>query len=143
MREYIFLDASFQSWADGVYDAIKGQTPQPQLTMVVTNKGIADPYAGRDPWCLELEAAPELWATHQAWCEEDPKRATKKPKRLAFTCEELEAQAREWLDYEDWCREMKDDMRNVDKVDVVRTKVFHGNQPEHFSGGLELPEELR
>jgi hypothetical protein len=36
---------------------------------------------------------------------------------------------------------MKDDMRSVPEVTLIRTKVTHGKQPRHFVGGLELPED--
>ncbi|MFO7561754.1 MAG: hypothetical protein R6X02_03870 [Enhygromyxa sp.] len=139
VREYIFLDASFQSWADGCYQAVKRHGVGSRLTLVVTEKGIADPFTGRTPWCAELEADAALWGQHQASCASKPE--TKIPKS-DWTCAELELREQEWReDYRDWCEAMKDDMRSVPEVALVKTKVTHGKQPRHFVGGLELPED--
>src|SRR5690606_15637039 len=66
IREYIFLDASFQSWADGCYQAVKRAGAKARLTLVVTEKGIADPFAGRTPWCVDLEADAALWTKQRS-----------------------------------------------------------------------------
>jgi hypothetical protein len=65
--EYLFLDASFQSWADGCYKAIQTKKPRPLVSLVVTINGIADPYGKPDPWCNELE--PDEIDEYQAWCD--------------------------------------------------------------------------
>jgi hypothetical protein len=136
--EYLFLDAGFQSWADGCWAAIQSRGTGSRVTMVITNEGIADPLAGRDPWCVELEQDAATWTREQAWCET---RMDRKPKGSEQTCEALAEAAGEWPDYEDWCREMKTDMQGVAGVAVVRTKVVHGDQPRRFGGGLGLPPD--
>jgi pimeloyl-ACP methyl ester carboxylesterase len=139
VREYIFLDASFQSWADGCYEAVKQSGASAKLTLVVTEKGIADPFDGRTPWCTDLEADAALWNEHQSSCADKPEQ---KVRGSDWTCAELELREQEWReDYQDWCVAMKDDMRSVPEVTLIRTKVTHGKQPRHFVGGLELPED--
>jgi pimeloyl-ACP methyl ester carboxylesterase len=136
IREFIFLDASFQSWADGCYEAVKAAGAAAKLTLVVTQKGIADPFVGRTPWCADLESDAALWADKKSWCASRP---SEKVRGSDWTCAELEAREQEWEDYRGWCEAMKDDMRSVPEVTLIKTKVTHGNQPRHFSGGLELP----
>ncbi|MFV8754650.1 hypothetical protein ACNOYE_29235 [Nannocystaceae bacterium ST9] len=136
--EYLFLDAGFKSWADGCWQAIQAATSPARVTMVITDRGIADPLAGRDPWCTELERDAALWSDRQSWCET---RMDRKPSGSESTCAELAEFAEEWKDYDDWCQEMKTDMQNVAGVAVVRTKVVHGDQPRRFAGGLGLPAD--
>jgi pimeloyl-ACP methyl ester carboxylesterase len=139
IREYIFLDASFQSWADGCYEAVKQSKSAAKLTLVVTEKGIADPFDGRTPWCADLEADAALWAEQQSACASKPER---KVPGSDWTCAELELREQEWReDYQDWCVAMKDDMRSVPEVTLIRTKVTHGKQPRNFVGGLGLPDD--
>lgn len=67
VAEYLFLDASFQSWADGTWKALQPQKPPPLVSIVVTINGIADPFGKPDPWCNELE--PDEIEEYQAWCD--------------------------------------------------------------------------
>lgn len=136
--EYLFLDAGFKSWADGCWHALQAASSSARLTMVITDKGIADPMAGRDPWCVDLERDAALWVDRQGWCET---RMDRKPSGSEWTCTELAEYAQEWPDYDDWCQQMKTDMQSVPGVAVVRTKVVHGDQPRRFAGGLGLPAD--
>jgi pimeloyl-ACP methyl ester carboxylesterase len=139
VREYIFLDASFQSWADGCYAAVKDSGVPAKLTLVVTDKGMADPFEGRDPWCIDWAEAAALWGQKKSWCASRP---DEEVAEIELSCAELEERAQEWReDYEDWCAAMKDGMQSVDAVTLIETKVFHKNMPRQFSGGLELPED--
>jgi hypothetical protein len=67
VQEYLFLDASFQGWADGVFAALAHSEPRPLVSIVVTINGIADPFGKPDPWCTELEA--DELDEYTAWCE--------------------------------------------------------------------------
>ncbi|MCA9685992.1 MAG: hypothetical protein KC457_27715, partial [Myxococcales bacterium] len=125
--EYLYLDASFMGWADVAYEALKQRGSKALLTMVVTEKGIADPFVGRDPWCTLLEDHAAAWPGHQQWCE--GRKAEDKPKGSKVECGELAADAELWVEYQQWCVDMKSDMLNVANVAVIRTKVFHGDQP--------------
>ena len=137
VREYIFLDASFQSWADGCHTAVKETGASAKLTLVVTKKGIADPFDGRDPWCVDQAADAALWKERESWCAT---RADKEVPGSDWTCAELEIRAQEWRDdYEPWCAAMRAGMQGNDGVLLIETKVSHGDQPRRFSGGLELP----
>lgn len=139
IREYIFLDASFQSWADGCYKAVKDSGAQAKLTLVVTEKGIADPFAGRTPWCVDLQSDAALWAEQASACADKPER---KVPGSDWTCAELQLREQEWReDYREWCVAMQDEMRSVPEVTLIRTKVTHGKQPRHFVGGLGLPDD--
>lgn len=133
--EYLFLDASFQGWADGCWAALQAVRSAATVTIVLTDKGIADPHDGRDPWCVDLQRDAALWTEKSSWCEDKPER---KPGRSEWTCTELGERATEWKDYEAWCRAMENDMQNVPGVTLVRTKVVHGEQPRRFAGGLGL-----
>ena len=138
VREYLFLDAGFQGWADGCYEEVQAQNPSAWLTLVITDKGMADPLAGRTPWCVDYEQDMALWRQHRRWCKT---RADETVADSDWTCAELEQLADEWDEtYEAWCEGMKNDMRDVEGIRVIRTKVFHKNQPRKFSGGLGLPE---
>jgi pimeloyl-ACP methyl ester carboxylesterase len=139
VREYIFLDASFQSWADGCHAAVKGSGASAKLTLVVTDKGIADPFEGRDPWCIDQQADAALWQERASWCAT---RAEQEVPGSDWTCAELEQRAIEWRDdYEPWCTAMRAGMQGVDGVLLIETKVVHGDHPRRFSGGLELPAD--
>jgi pimeloyl-ACP methyl ester carboxylesterase len=100
--ELIFLDASFQSWADGAFRALERAGSDCKITIVQTERGIADPHRGRTPWCAD----------------------------------ELLSEADRW-----WCDALADDMRDVDRVFLHRTRVPHGKQPRRFVGGLGLPPD--
>jgi hypothetical protein len=136
--EYIFQDASFQTWADGCYEAVRSGKSSGTITLVITSRGIADPVQGRDPWCTRLEAWTQAWGKHRAWCGGKPDR---KPSGEKATCAELETAAQEWPAFTTWCEGMKNDMQDVPEVYVHRTRIPHGKQPRHFTGGLELPPE--
>lgn len=136
--EYIFLDASFQSWADGCWKAVRERKSGALVSVVITTNGIADPFGKPDPWCREWETDAALWKEHARTCTP----ATKKPPGSERTCGEIEVAAKEWdEDYREWCEGMKTDMRDVPGVFVLRTKIPHGKQPRHFVGGLELPPD--
>ncbi len=136
--EYLFLDAGFKSWADGCWHALQAASSPARLTMVITHEGIADPLAGRDPWCTDLERDAALWHDRASWCAT---RMDRKPSGSESTCTELAEFAHEWPDYDAWCQALKTDMQTVPGVAVVRTKVVHGDQPRRFTGGLGLPPD--
>ncbi|HET6582966.1 MAG TPA: hypothetical protein VFG69_05960 [Nannocystaceae bacterium] len=136
--EYLFLDASFQSWADGCWKEVQAAKSGALVSIVVTINGIADPFGKPDPWCIEWERDAALWKEHRRTCTA----ATHEPPGSERTCGELEVIAKEWEeDYREWCEAMKNDMRDVPGVFVLRTKIPHGKQPRHFVGGLELPAD--
>lgn len=103
VNEMIFLDASFQGWADGCYHTLRQAGSTTKITIVQTERGIADPHRGRTPWCADTDAldADERW----------------------------------------WCDALANDMADVGRVTLHRTKIRHGDQPRHFVGGLELPAD--
>lgn len=139
--EYLFMDASFQGWADGTYEAIKDSGSSAIMTMVVTETGMADPYGRRDPWCVTWEEDAAWWKDNRGACRGKPEDTQIAERELS--CAELEERAEEWGDtYADWCAAYKDDMKAIPEVRLVRTRVYHGEQPRHFSGGLEVPEDL-
>jgi len=63
VHEYLFLDAAFEGWADGCHRGIRRRGTGARMTIVMTVRGIADPFAGRTPWCT--------WPENEAdaWCE--------------------------------------------------------------------------
>ncbi|MBX7080552.1 MAG: hypothetical protein K1X88_15240 [Nannocystaceae bacterium] len=134
VSEYLFLDASFQGWADGCWAAIQAGKQDAKVSIVVTKGGIADPFGKSDPWCTRLEQAAAQWSTLAGHCH---------GKHQGRSCAELEADATAWPDFQAWCDAMKDEMRAVDGVYVHTTRVPHGEQPRHFVGGLELPDDRR
>lgn len=136
--EYLFLDASFQDWADGCVEAVRTSKSGARVSLVITDDGIADPFGKRDPWCTELETAARGWPEHRSWCESDMERS---PPGFDIPCKGLAARAEDWPDYEAWCQAMKQDMRGESDVRVHRTSIVHGKQPRHFVGGLELPSD--
>ncbi len=138
VKEYVFLDASFQDWADGCFAAVRDQGQDALVTLVITQGGIADPFGKRDPWCERLEDASRSWPEIAATCTDHPERRTGFGK---LTCKTHEEAAKAWPDYAAWCQGMKDDMKDEPGVFVFRTKVPHGKQPRHFVGGLELPKQ--
>jgi len=136
VREYIFLDASFQSWADGTYAAIKDTGAAATMTVVQTDKGMCDPFEGRTPWCVDTEAWVELWKQHRSWCASRPDETVADSD---WTCAELEAIAEAWVDGEQaWCAAMADGMASIPEVTLVETKVYHKDMPRTFGGGLGL-----
>jgi pimeloyl-ACP methyl ester carboxylesterase len=135
--EYIFQDAGFQGWGDGCFEAVRASNTGARVTLVITEGGIADPFGKRDPWCTTLAADAEAWTRHERWCEGQP---TGSPPRSEKSCALLEMAAEEWNELRPWCEDMKEDMRNTPGVFVHRTRIHHGDQPRHFTGGLELPE---
>ncbi len=136
--EYIFLDASFQSWSDRCYTAVQQGDAKATLTLVITDKGIADPFGKRDPWCAILETDDQQWDKHGTFCQGNPEATPAASKK---TCEALKLADEEWDEYQSWCTAMKMDMQQLNGVYVHRTKVPHGEQPRRFSGGLELPSD--
>ena len=136
--EYLFLDAGFESWADGCYAALKKRGRKALVTLVVTENGIADPFGKHDPWCVEFEQGHTAWPEHEAACTADP---TTKPEGADLGCERMREGFEKWPDLAAWCADFPNDMKNTRGVYLHRTKVFHGDQPRHFVGGLELPAE--
>lgn len=138
VKEFVFLDASFQDWADGCFAAVNEKHEDALVTLVITQGGIADPFGKRDPWCDRLEGASRSWPEASATCTGHPERRTGFGK---LTCETHEEAAKAWSEYAQWCQGMKNDMQDEPGVFVFRTKVPHGKQPRHFVGGLELPAD--
>lgn len=139
VEEYLFQDASFQGWGDGCWNAVQASGTGAMVTMVITDRGIADPFGKRDPWCTRLEENAAFFAEHERECAAGPKT---RPSGSKLDCETLQAEATEWTDYEAWCTGMKNEMRDVAGARVLRTKISHGDQPRHFTGGLELPDDF-
>ena len=140
VSEYLFLDASFQSWADGCFAALQERGSKARVTIVLTDKGIADPIEGRDPWCTTWPQWAAAWPTHEHACavsKREPRKA--KPVGAPTDCEAMKIAAEQWSGYEQWCRDLADGFAAVPNVTLVRTKVTHGDQPRRFSGGLDLP----
>lgn len=137
--EYIFQDASFQDWADGCFMAVQTQKRDALVTLVVTEAGIADPFAGRrDPWCADLPRDSAAWQVHKSRCGS---RMSSKPGGGKRSCQELRDAFEKWPQYESWCAAYAKDMKTLPGVYLHRTRVPHGKQPGHFSGGLELPKD--
>ncbi|EDM80667.1 hypothetical protein PPSIR1_37279 [Plesiocystis pacifica SIR-1] len=144
--EYLYLDASFMGWSDVAHEALAARNDPALLTMVVRDGGIADPFEGRDPWCLVIEHHAKLWTEHAGTCgDQGPAHELKlrdhAGERETVACEDLELDAESFDELEDWCREMADEMRQVPRVTLIRTKVVHAKHPRSFSGGLGLPED--
>ncbi len=141
--EYIFLDASFEGWADGCYAETRKRERPARISIVMTDGGIADPFGRHDPWCSRLERQAGEWEKQKTTCAallERPADAPGDDPEARARCTTLRGVAVQWRDgRERWCAEMKSDMRDLDGVYVHRTRVYHGDQPRHFSGGLELP----
>jgi len=135
---YLFLDASFQGWADGCYRALDHGPQDPKVILVVTHNGIADAVGTWKPWCLDLQRDAALWRQHAAFC--GAQGGT--PAGTELPCEELELRHEAWNESESWCEAAKHDLRGWPGVAVHRTKVRHGDQPRRFTGGLGLPAEL-
>ncbi len=134
--EYIFQDAGFQGWADGCWKAVREHGTGARITLVITEGGIADPFGKHDPWCTNLERAANEWPAHERFCRGAPERS---PLGGNASCEELRAMAEAWPDHAQWCEALKTNMRDILDVYVHRTRIYHGDQPRHFTGGLELP----
>ncbi|MFO0632600.1 MAG: hypothetical protein U0168_07110 [Nannocystaceae bacterium] len=134
VSEYLFLDASFQGWADGCWAAIQAGKQGATVSIVVTKGGIADPFGKADPWCTRLEESAALWPALARGCHGKPH---------GRSCAELQADATEWPQYQPWCEAMKDEMRGIEGVFVHTTRIAHGEQPRHFVGALELPDDRR
>ncbi|MCB9755834.1 MAG: hypothetical protein H6713_38375 [Myxococcales bacterium] len=69
VAEYLFLDASFDGWADGCYAATRATATPARVSVVITDGGIADPFARHDPWCVELEQQAAAWEPARRRCE--------------------------------------------------------------------------
>lgn len=137
--EYLFLDASFMGWADVAHEALVEAGSSAQLTMVITTKGMCDPFDGRDPWCVTLEEHAASFEANERTCAD--KGGDHEPRGADVDCETLELDAESWRDLEGWCDDMADEMRNVPNVALVRTHVYHADHPRRFSGGLGLPDD--
>ena len=69
VHEYLFLDAAFEGWADGCHAGIRRHGAGARITLVTTIGGIADPFAGRTPWCTWAEEeGGTRWDDARAWC---------------------------------------------------------------------------
>lgn len=134
--EYLFLDASFQGWADGCHRAVAERKQTALVSVVITNNGIADPFGKSDPWCDEMPIDAAAWSTHEAACKAGAKRLPDTRK----TCDELEEAALGWPIQRPWCDGMKTGFVDTPGAFLLRTKIAHGKQPRHFAGGLELPK---
>lgn len=128
--EYLFLDASFQGWADGCWTALRAVGDDALVSLVVTRNGIADPFGKPDPWCTRLEHEAGLWQRAQPSCS---------GRIGGRSCAELEQSARDWDRDRTWCAGMRDG--GLPGVFVHVTRIAHGKQPRHFVGGLELPAD--
>ncbi len=129
--EYLFLDASFQGWADGCWEALRASGDDALVSLVVTRNGIADPFGKPDPWCTRLEEGASAWELERRMC--GGSRAKTK------SCADLEQAALDWDHYRAWCGAMRDG--GMPGVFVHVTRISHGEQPRHFGGGLELPRD--
>lgn len=139
VAEYVFLDASFQSWADRCWSAVRDVPDGALVTLVQTEAGIADPHHGRDPWCEWMPKAAKDWPKVQPWCSTAKKPRRDHPPGHQRSCATLEAAAHDWPGVRQWCAELAKDFEGIDRLTLVRTRVSHGDQPRHFTGGLELP----
>lgn len=131
--EYLFLDASFQGWADGCWREIGAHKRSAKVSMVVTINGISDAFGKPDPWCTRLHDDAAIWAGLGG-------RACK-GSAGGRPCDELEVNANEWPEYSAWCEALAHEMKDLPGVYLLRTKVPHGKQPRHFVGALELPDD--
>jgi pimeloyl-ACP methyl ester carboxylesterase len=140
VEEYLYLDASFRAWADAAWKAVQASKSGARFTLVITDKGIADPYGKHDPWCVTSQAQAKRYRAHAATCAKQGADAVVPGGEE--TCGDLEPIAQAWDEtWKTWCAWMKTDMSDVADVYVHRTKVPHGKQPRHFAGGLELPTD--
>lgn len=135
--EYLFLDASFQGWADGCHRAIAEHKRNALVSVVITTGGIADPFGKPDPWCSEMPLDAAAWLRHEAACKRGAKRLPDTKK----SCADLELAARDWPLQQPWCDGMKNGFADTKGAYLLRTKISHGKQPRHFAGGLELPSD--
>jgi hypothetical protein len=135
--EYIFLDASFQGWADGCHRGTQAGAAPGLVSVVITEGGIADPYGKSDPWCTTAPDDAAAWPEHRAACEGGAKRVpgTKR------TCAQLSEAARDWPKQRAWCDALVPGAPPLPGLFVLRTRIPHGKQPRHFVGGLELPAD--
>ena len=140
--DYLFLDASFQDWADGCYAALLASGSRARVTMVIREAGIADPLFGPNPWCTTLEEDASRWRQRGAPCQRHAeKRAHSKHEEentRQEECHSLEKNAQAWKKYAQWCAEMKLEMQGQAQVELYWTKIYHGKQTRHFAGGLNL-----
>lgn len=139
VAEYLFLDASFQSWSDRCWAAVQGDADGASVTIVQTTGGIADPHQGRDPWCVTMPSEAAAWPDARAYCETVKRPRKSKPPGRRETCATLKLAADQWPQYQQWCDALADGFSDVARLTLVRTDVSHGEQPREFSGGLNLP----
>ncbi len=132
---YLFLDASFQGWADGCREATRASKDPAQVVLVVTRGGIADPLQGRDPWCAVLEHDHRIWEGRADWCVG---RAHRRPPGSERDCRSLEENAQQWSKYDLWCQSLGDGMQADPGVTLIWTQVVHAQHPRRFAGGLGL-----
>ncbi|MBL4689253.1 MAG: hypothetical protein JKY37_31965 [Nannocystaceae bacterium] len=139
VAEYLFLDASFQSWSDRCWAAVQRDADGALVTIVQTTGGIADPHQGRDPWCVTMPAEAAAWPEARAYCETVKRPRKSKPRGRSETCATLKIAAEQWPRYKQWCDALAGGFSDIARLRLVRTDVSHGEQPREFSGGLNLP----
>lgn len=139
VAEYIFLDASFLSWSDRCWAAVAGDPGGAKVTLVVTDHGMADPYGERDPWCETMPEDFAVWNSVADYCRSADKPHKDVPPGHARSCDAMKEAHELWPEVKQWCADWKRDFADNPRVTIVRTKVVHGKQPRHFSGGLEIP----
>jgi hypothetical protein len=136
VSDYLFLDAGFHEWADGCYAASRAGGADARVTLVIRDRGIADPMQGPDPWCVTMPALAASWPAVEGRCADDPKL---RPRGDALTCARWRELALGWPKVQAWCAAMKDDLRGLEGALVHRTKVAHGEQTRVFFGGMKIP----
>lgn len=138
VAHYIFLDANFMGWADRCWAAVADPSHDAKVTIVMTDHGIADPFAGRDPWCKAMPVHAAAWPGAEAWCSDGRRAAKALPPGGTVSCQVLREAAEQWPHYTGWCAAFWAGFPDHDRLTLVRTKVSHGDQPRRFSGGLGL-----
>lgn len=139
VAEYLFLDAGFREWADGCFNEVQAKATGALVSQVITHEGMADPMAGRTPWCRVMPEKMAELEKHQEFCAK-PNNAERTPRGLekAHTCENLQRAKDDWPRFEEWCGHMENDAIDLPGAYVFRTSIVHGEQPRNFAGGLNL-----
>lgn len=135
---YLFLDASFEGWAEGCYAASQRARTPAKIVLVVTTDGIADAVGRWKPWCIDLRRDAAQWVDHRAWC----KTHAGPPPGTPLPCDELRTRGEQWQKSGPWCDAMTRNFEGWPRVSMVRTRVRHGDQPRRFTGGLDLPADI-
>jgi len=127
------------SWSDRCWAAVAGDPGGAKVTLVVTDHGMADPYGERDPWCETMPEDFAVWNSVADYCRSADKPHKDVPPGHARSCDAMKEAHELWPEVKQWCADWKRDFADNPRVTIVRTKVVHGKQPRHFSGGLEIP----